>query len=708
MSRAALLRITPDLVQPALVFITSMERLNSKLFDSYICYVPNDNPVFNDIEKICDYFGKESNIIKYDVKNVKGIIEKSGNPSFFDRYPTIIFSLFEAFRLLTKYEIVIAFDVDMIVVDQIYDLLKYDKGISFRKSRPLSHIFKHINNKDEFTPNAGLIVFTRNIDNYERYSDECYKLLRDNVDQMRGGYEEGTIRLLIDKFKINYEYLPLEYNCPIRNKQSSTAKIIHYQRVEKPWISDEIGGLIYNYISSKIKVNQILGHISKFPLTNQLNRLIDRLIYKHINDFIYCYIVKQGLSVDLFPELNIDWPFLHLKIKDRKSTVKLRYRTKEELPFNIDNLNLNDYKTKFIWSITLFLANNELETIDLLLNNGYKKEENRNVFIKNIIFDNVVNELNSLILILKDRTIKKLCDDDKFNKKPENKQQLRIRIGRNPKKIDIEDLCNCQDERITVNVDGVNFENYIFYGKTNRLYIFLSAIGKPDVEYPNFTRATWPIWLEDTSILIDDPTREVTKFAPGFFLGTPDNDYLTKLFKLICEYQKKFNILTKDVFIISSSNGGFAAIKLAKYFNGGIYCSKTECSELFDKIITTYKNYPKNTLFSGTGSIENCLDDGFITTNDSMLIAFDRGTCKSDRFLFTIDVNGVNKAPNALGHDFFVFEVDPETGAIIPSGGNNSKYTDETCRVNGPLFDNEGVGCTAKALLDNNYFNHLP
>ena len=147
---------------------------------------------------------------------------------------------------------------------------------------------------------------------------------------------------------------------------------------------------------------------------------------------------------------------------------------------------------------------------------------------------------------------------------------------------------------------------------------------------------------------------------------------------------------------------------LAKYFNGGIYCSKTECSELFDKIITTYKNYPKNTLFSGTGSIENCLDDGFITTNDSMLIAFDRGTCKSDRFLFTIDVNGDNKAPNALGHDFFVFEVDPETGAIIPSGGNNSKYTDETCRVNGPLFDNEGVGCTAKALLNNNYFNHLP
>ena len=147
---------------------------------------------------------------------------------------------------------------------------------------------------------------------------------------------------------------------------------------------------------------------------------------------------------------------------------------------------------------------------------------------------------------------------------------------------------------------------------------------------------------------------------------------------------------------------------LSKYFNGGTYCSKSECSEIFNKIITTYKNYPKNNVINGTGSFENCLDDGFITTNDSMLIIFDKGTCVSDRFLFTVDINGINKNPNALGHDFFVFEVNPETGSIIPSGGINSAYTDQTCRVNGPQFDNEGVGCTAKALLDNDYFNNLP
>ena len=456
MSRAALLRITPDLVPATLVFITSMEKINSKLFNSYICYVPEDNKVFNDIKKLCDYFWKEALIIKYDETKVKGIIEKSRNPSFFERYPTIIFSLFESFKHLNKYEVVIAFDVDMIVVDKIDGLLKYNKGISFRKSRPLSHIFSNIKSKEDFTPNAGLIVFTRNIQNYDRCTDECYKLLRDNVEQMRGGYEEGTIRLLIDKFKINYEYLPLEYNCPIRNTQSSTAKIIHYQRVEKPWISDEIGGLIYNYISAKLQVDQILGNISKFPLTNQLNRLIDRLIYKKINGFIYSYLIQQGLRDDIFPELNIDWPFLQLKIKNKESTIKLRYRTKEELPFNIKNITLNDYKTKFNWSIIFFLANKEFGIVDLLLNEGYQKEANRNVFVKNVDFNNIEKEINSLICFLKNDATEVI--NNIIINKPENKQQLRIRIGQKPKTINIDDLCACQDERITANVDGVKNE----------------------------------------------------------------------------------------------------------------------------------------------------------------------------------------------------------------------------------------------------------
>ena len=147
---------------------------------------------------------------------------------------------------------------------------------------------------------------------------------------------------------------------------------------------------------------------------------------------------------------------------------------------------------------------------------------------------------------------------------------------------------------------------------------------------------------------------------------------------------------------------------LSKYFNGGTYCSKSECSEIFNKIITTYKNYPKNNVINGTGSFENCLDDGFITTNDSMLIIFDKGTCVSDRFLFTVDINGINKNPNAFGHDLFVFEIAPETGSVIPAGGINSKYNDDSRCSKLNSYGSSGTGCTAKALIDNDYFNNLP
>ena len=148
---------------------------------------------------------------------------------------------------------------------------------------------------------------------------------------------------------------------------------------------------------------------------------------------------------------------------------------------------------------------------------------------------------------------------------------------------------------------------------------------------------------------------------------------------------------------------------LAKYFNGGSYCSKSDCQDIYDKIISSYKNYPKNNVLNGTGSMENCLDDGFIMTNDAMLIVFDRGTCGVDRFLFTIDVNGYNKPPNALGHDFFVFEINPETGAVMPEGGVGTKYDNDNTRCS--IKNSHGVSgtaCTSKALIDKEYFNHLP
>lgn len=154
----------------------------------------------------------------------------------------------------------------------------------------------------------------------------------------------------------------------------------------------------------------------------------------------------------------------------------------------------------------------------------------------------------------------------------------------------------------------------------------------------------------------------------------------------------------------------------SKYFTGNAHCLRYECaslnimgfSEYYKKIKETYKNYPKNNIIGGTGSFSACIDDGFITANDTMLIVFDIGTCIPDRFLLTVDINGINKAPNALGHDFFVFEIEPNTGKLIPAGGIGSYYEGRNgCNKNNP-YGSSGVSCTYKALSDENYFKNLP
>lgn len=154
----------------------------------------------------------------------------------------------------------------------------------------------------------------------------------------------------------------------------------------------------------------------------------------------------------------------------------------------------------------------------------------------------------------------------------------------------------------------------------------------------------------------------------------------------------------------------------SKYFKGNAHCLRYECSSLningfedYEKVIAEYRNYPKNNTIGGKGSFKSCLDDGIITVTDSMLIVFDHRTCIPDRFLLTVDINGINKQPNALGHDFFVFEINPQNGRLIPAGGIGSYYenSNKACSVNNSN-GSSGAACTYKALNDDNYFKNLP
>lgn len=104
-------------------------------------------------------------------------------------------------------------------------------------------------------------------------------------------------------------------------------------------------------------------------------------------------------------------------------------------------------------------------------------------------------------------------------------------------------------------------------------------------------------------------------------------------------------------------------------------------------------------------------NDGIMSVMDGSFIFFDTSTSDqvtAGKFFICIDVNGWKKRPNRFGHDFFMFEINQKTGKLLPMGVDGSTFPeDEYCSA-GSNDTKNGLGCTARALSDKEYFNKLP
>lgn len=75
--------------------------------------------------------------------------------------------------------------------------------------------------------------------------------------------------------------------------------------------------------------------------------------------------------------------------------------------------------------------------------------------------------------------------------------------------------------------------------------------------------------------------------------------------------------------------------------------------------------------------------------------------------LISVDVNGIYKKPNRWGHDLFTFQI-MNDGKLLPMGSDGTKFDkNDYCSVTSSDTIN-GIGCTYKALTDNDYFKNLP
>ena len=108
----------------------------------------------------------------------------------------------------------------------------------------------------------------------------------------------------------------------------------------------------------------------------------------------------------------------------------------------------------------------------------------------------------------------------------------------------------------------------------------------------------------------------------------------------------------------------------------------------------------------GKNASMNYLDDGQFILKDGSMIFLENVI--TGRVYISVDVNGYIKGPNIWGVDLFTFQLMSD-GRILPMGAEGTDYADETLycskRLNSSYYN--GIGCTAKALKDKNYFSDL-
>ncbi len=117
-----------------------------------------------------------------------------------------------------------------------------------------------------------------------------------------------------------------------------------------------------------------------------------------------------------------------------------------------------------------------------------------------------------------------------------------------------------------------------------------------------------------------------------------------------------------------------------------------------------YRTYNKRSL---SGSAQWWFDDGYFTAVDGSFIFVDNSN--TENLLIGVDTNG-KKAPNLLGHDVFLFELDSETGALRGYDGYNKRGDEESkyCDKNSTSGLN-GLSCSFEALKNpDEYFKNLP
>jgi hypothetical protein len=136
---------------------------------------------------------------------------------------------------------------------------------------------------------------------------------------------------------------------------------------------------------------------------------------------------------------------------------------------------------------------------------------------------------------------------------------------------------------------------------------------------------------------------------------------------------------------------------LMKYLNvtkdcgWGYSTSDSPCN----KLASGYKTYNKKGALYGT-----LFDDGQLILNDGAFIMLENGGNSNLTFI-SVDVNGMDKKPNQLGKDLFMFQL-MDNGELLPMGAKGTNYystNNQYCSNVENVYMN-GAACTTKVLRE--------